>query len=64
MPVIIKCRRCSFELYKGLEPVPPEDIVKKYGFRCPRCLSQLSKKPPELTVRPVTKRRKFLLRLR
>jgi len=51
MPERILCHRCSFVLYKGDEPVSPEEIVKRYGNRCPRCLAKLSTNPIRIDIK-------------
>lgn len=63
MPERILCHRCSFVLYKGDEPVPPEEIVKRYGNRCPRCLAKLSTNPIKIEIKikeKANEKRRFL----
>ncbi|RLE65019.1 MAG: hypothetical protein DRJ49_01390 [Thermoprotei archaeon] len=57
LPVVVRCRRCSFILYSGEEPLAPIDIMKRLGSRCPRCLSRLKDKPVEIHLR--SRSRKF-----
>ena len=57
MPITIKCHRCSFVLYKGDDPISPEEILKRYGYKCPRCLAPLSLDNLQISIE-VTKKRK------
>jgi len=50
LPQYIVCHRCSFVLYKGNDFVSPEEIVKRYGGRCPRCLASLSFSPVKVEI--------------
>ncbi|RLE66333.1 MAG: hypothetical protein DRJ47_02870 [Thermoprotei archaeon] len=50
MTLIIKCHRCGFTLYKGSEIVTPYEVLKRYGFRCPKCITHLSETPREILI--------------
>ena len=50
MPIIIKCNSCGFILYQGNELVSIESVLRKWGYRCPVCMSPLSNKPLRFTV--------------
>ena len=50
LPIKVMCMHCSFILYKGNTPVSLKEIVKKYGNRCPRCLSELSNTPQRIEI--------------
>ena len=50
MPIIIKCSNCGFVLYEGgLTTI--EDVLKRWAFRCPVCLSTLETKPVRWEIR-------------
>ena len=44
MPLIVQCSSCGFILYKGKDPKSVEDVLKKWDYRCPCCLSVLKPK--------------------
>ncbi len=50
MPIKIVCSNCGFVLYSKSELIAPEEIVKKFGTRCPRCLAKLVIKPNRVVV--------------
>jgi predicted nucleic-acid-binding Zn-ribbon protein len=41
MPQKISCSKCGFVLYEDEELIQPVEILRKYEFRCPRCVSTL-----------------------
>lgn len=47
----IVCKRCSFELYRGKEPVSILEVYRKWDGRCPRCLRKLGTKPAAVTIK-------------
>ncbi len=56
MPIIIRCHSCGFVLARigetpngGLPSI--EVILRAWGYRCPVCLSPLSKTPIRWEVR-------------
>lgn len=50
MPEIVKCAKCGYILYKGNELVPPREIAKRFGGKCPKCSSTLSQNPLSIEV--------------
>ena len=44
MPITIKCWSCGFVLYQGKDLKSVDDILKRWGYRCPCCLSTLKPK--------------------
>ena len=45
MPITVICKSCGFVLYSG-NPIDKGflsiyDVLKKWGFKCPCCLSEL-----------------------
>ena len=44
MPITIQCSSCGFILYQGKDPKSVDDVLKKWGYRCPCCLSVLKPK--------------------
>ena len=56
MPIKVACSNCGFVLAEFREiKNSMYDIVHeaaaKYGYRCPRCLAKLSRKPIKIEVR-------------
>ena len=45
MPIIIKCHSCGFILYQGNELRSIDVVLRQWGYRCPVCMSPLSRKP-------------------
>jgi hypothetical protein len=45
MPIIIRCHFCGFILYQGNELKSIDVVLREWGYRCPACLSPLSKAP-------------------
>lgn len=52
MPQNIVCSECGYQLYEGDILKSPQDIMKKYGGRCPRCNKKLSFSPSGVKVVP------------
>jgi len=56
VPIIIRCHSCGFILAK-IERIPNgslpsiEVILRQWGYKCPVCLSPLSKTPIRWEVR-------------
>ncbi|MDT7891680.1 MAG: hypothetical protein RQ952_02940 [Thermoproteota archaeon] len=43
MPCIIKCSTCGFKFFNDKEDITsPADILRRYSFKCPSCLSKLT----------------------
>ena len=53
MPEVLYCSKCGYTLYASEELIPPEDIMKKYDDRCPRCWSILNFDPRKIIVKPI-----------
>ncbi|MDH5815574.1 MAG: hypothetical protein QE164_02100 [Candidatus Nezhaarchaeota archaeon] len=51
LPQIVKCASCGYVLYKGNDLVPPREIAKRFGGKCPKCSSALSQSPLSVEVR-------------
>ena len=51
MPIIIRCRSCGFVLYRGDQLKSIDEVLREWGYRCPVCLSPLSKTPIRWEVR-------------
>jgi len=56
----IYCRRCGFILgvLNGSKALSVDDILRRWGYRCPRCLRQLPTRPVEIILRPRKKWKK------
>lgn len=52
MPQKIVCSGCGHILYEGEILKSPQDIVKKYAGRCPRCNKSLSFSSTGVKVTP------------
>jgi len=55
MPQKIVCSNCKFVLYYGDDLIYPEDVLKKYGYRCPQCGKSLKLDPEKIEVRKVSR---------
>jgi len=51
MPIIIRCHSCGFVLYNGNQLRSIDEILRQWGYKCPVCLSPLSKTPIRWEVR-------------
>lgn len=51
MPQKIICSGCGFIFYEGDDLVYPEDVLKKYEYKCPRCGRTLNLNPERIEVR-------------
>jgi len=51
----IVCSECGYCLYEGDLLKPLQDIIKKYGGRCPKCNKKLVFSPSEVSVIPFEK---------
>ncbi len=60
MPICIECDSCGFILYYGRELKSIDDVLRRWDYRCPCCLSKLEKVSQNFTIRPIheIKRRK------
>ena len=50
MPIIIRCHSCGFVLYNGNELRSIDLILREWGYKCPVCMSPLSKVPLRVKV--------------
>jgi len=50
MPVIIRCHSCGFVLYQGEKLRRIDVVLREWDYRCPVCMSPLSKTPLEIRV--------------
>ena len=44
MPLKIVCSSCGFVFYEGKDPKSVDNVLKKWDYRCPCCLSKLELK--------------------
>jgi len=51
VPQQIICRKCGEVLYNGLELLPPEDVIRKYDEKCPKCGSKLRFKSEDVEIK-------------
>ncbi|MCG2869793.1 MAG: hypothetical protein L7H10_03465 [Vulcanisaeta sp.] len=51
MPIIIRCHSCGFVLYHDNQLKSVDEVLRQWGYKCPVCLSPLSKTPISLRVR-------------
>lgn len=52
MPQKIVCSGCGYLLYEGDILKSPQDIIKKYGGRCPSCNKELRFSSSAIEVTP------------
>jgi len=52
MPQKIVCSECGDVLYKGDTLKSPQDILKKYNGRCPKCDKKLNFSHDKVNVTP------------
>jgi NAD-dependent SIR2 family protein deacetylase len=50
MTIRIYCERCGFIFYRGDELTNPQEIIKKYGGKCPRCYKPLQLNPKNIKI--------------
>jgi RNase P subunit RPR2 len=53
MPQRVICHGCNHILYEGAELKPPDEIIRQYEGKCPKCGKKLSILPLEVDVKPV-----------
>ncbi|WP_243678060.1 hypothetical protein [Vulcanisaeta distributa] len=52
MPIIIKCHSCGFVFYNDQQLKSVDEVLRQWGgYRCPVCLSPLSKAPIAMRVK-------------
>lgn len=43
MPIEIRCKSCGFLFGRVSSPASIHDVLRKWGYRCPVCMSSLDK---------------------
>lgn len=54
MPQKILCSDCGYVLYYGEDLVYPNDVLRKYDYRCPRCGKRLKLDSEKIEVRKIS----------
>jgi len=57
MPQKVVCSGCRYLLYEGEILKSPQDIIKKYGGRCPHCDKELRFSSSTVEITPYDERR-------
>jgi len=52
MPQRILCKNCDEVLYEGDLLKSPQDVIKKFDGKCPKCGKDLSFEPDAVSVKP------------
>jgi len=52
MPQRVICHGCSHILYDGAELKPPDEVLRQYDGKCPKCDKKLSLIPLDVEVKP------------
>ena len=60
MPIIIKCHSCGFILYQGNELKSIDLVLREWGYRCPVCMSPLSRTPLRAKVEAIPRRSRYI----
>jgi len=60
MPIIIRCHSCGFVLYNGNELRSIDLILREWGYRCPVCMSPLSRIPLRAKVEAMPRRNRYI----
>jgi hypothetical protein len=60
MPIIIRCHSCGFELYNGNELKSIDLVLREWGYRCPVCMSPLSRVPLRAKVEAIPRRNRYI----
>jgi len=60
MPIIIKCHSCGFVLYNGNELKSIDLVLREWGYRCPVCMSPLSRVPLRTKVEAIPRRNRYI----
>jgi len=55
MPECVVCQQCGTVLYEDVELKPPDEILQRYGGKCPKCGKKLSLIPIDVDVKPANK---------
>ncbi len=51
LTIKIYCSRCGFIFYRGDELTNPQDIIRRYGGKCPKCYKELKLDPSKITIK-------------
>ena len=49
--IIIRCHSCGFVLYRGNQLRSIDEVLRQWDYKCPVCMSPLSKTPIRWEVR-------------
>jgi len=60
MPIIIRCHSCGFVLYNGNELKSIDLVLREWGYRCPVCMSPLSRTPLRTKVEAIPRRNRYI----
>jgi len=60
MPIIIRCHSCGFVLYNGNELRRIDLVLREWGYRCPVCMSPLSRTPLRAKVEAIPRRNRYI----
>jgi len=60
MPLIIKCHSCGFILYQGNELKSIDLVLREWSYRCPVCMSPLSRTPLRTKVEAIPRRNRYI----
>ena len=63
MPVRIVCHQCKAIIYEDPELVSPKEILEKNDLKCPKCSTQLTFDPANLTISVSDNNKKGLLKI-
>jgi len=60
MPIIIRCHSCGFVLYNSNELKSIDLVLREWGYRCPVCMSPLSRIPLRTKVEAIPKHNRYI----
>jgi len=60
MPIIIRCHSCGFVLYNSNELRSIDLVLREWGYRCPVCMSPLSRAPLRAKVEAIPRRSRYI----
>jgi len=60
MPIIIRCHSCGFVLYNSNELRSIDLVLREWGYRCPVCMSPLSRAPLRAKVEAIPRRNRYI----
>ncbi|KPV61496.1 MAG: hypothetical protein AOA65_2313 [Candidatus Bathyarchaeota archaeon BA1] len=53
MPQQAICQQCGAILYKGVELIPPDEVIRRHNGKCPTCGKKLAFTPVNVEVKPI-----------